>query len=131
VAGYRGAVSSLREQASQQPPIPFVNVSFRLSRPMDMLKNFPTLPILIKYHTPQEEIALGPACWLWDYLRRSRAAGFLLPLSGGADSSSVAAIVGCMCQLVVKGAMVVLPHSTLSYSFHTYLSIGFVNSCRY
>ncbi|KAL6897337.1 hypothetical protein ACP4OV_007033 [Aristida adscensionis] len=26
----------------------------------------------------------------------------LLPLSGGADSSSVAAIVGCMCQLVIK-----------------------------
>ena len=22
-------------------------------------------------HTPEEEIALGPACWLWDYLRRS------------------------------------------------------------
>lgn len=57
----------------------------------------------IKYHRPEEEIAFGPACWLWDYLRRSGASGFLLPLSGGADSSSVAAIVGCMCQLVVKG----------------------------
>lgn len=57
----------------------------------------------IKYHTPEEEIAFGPGCWLWDYLRRSGASGFLLPLSGGADSSSVAAIVGCMCQLVVKG----------------------------
>lgn len=22
------------------------------------------------YHTPEEEIARGPACWLWDYLRR-------------------------------------------------------------
>ena len=31
---------------------------------------------------------------------RSGASGFLLPLSGGADSSSVAAIVGCMCQMV-------------------------------
>ena len=31
---------------------------------------------------------------------RSGAGGFLLPLSGGADSSSVAAIVGCMCQMV-------------------------------
>jgi NAD+ synthase (glutamine-hydrolysing) len=55
------------------------------------------------YHCPEEEIAFGPSCWLWDYLRRSRASGFLLPLSGGADSSSVAAIVGCMCQLVIKG----------------------------
>lgn len=34
------------------------------------------------------------------YLCRSGASGFLLPLSGGADSSSVAAIVGCMCQMV-------------------------------
>ena len=46
--------------------------------------------------------AAGPACWLWDYLRRSGASGFLLPLSGGADSSSVAAIVGCMCQMVLR-----------------------------
>jgi len=57
----------------------------------------------IVYHCPEEEIAFGPSCWLWDYLRRSQASGFLLPLSGGADSSSVAAIVGCMCQLVIKG----------------------------
>ncbi|EFJ48782.1 hypothetical protein VOLCADRAFT_90620 [Volvox carteri f. nagariensis] len=51
---------------------------------------------------PEEEIAYGPACWLWDYLRRCGASGFLLPLSGGADSSSVAVIVGAMCQLVVE-----------------------------
>ena len=35
-------------------------------------------------------------------LCRSGAAGFLLPLSGGADSSATCAIVGCMCQMVVK-----------------------------
>lgn len=61
----------------------------------------------MRYHCPEEEIALGPSCWLWDYLRRSGASGFLLPLSGGADSSSVAAIVGCMSQLVVKGVFYV------------------------
>lgn len=52
-----------------------------------------------QYHLPEEEIALGPAAWLWDYLRRCGAAGFLLPLSGGADSSATAAIVGSMCQV--------------------------------
>lgn len=31
----------------------------------------------------EEEIASGPACWLWDYLRRSGCNGFFLPLSGG------------------------------------------------
>ena len=40
--------------------------------------------------------------WLWDYLRRSGASGYFLPLSGGADSSSTAAIVGVMCQLVAE-----------------------------
>ncbi|XP_047944920.1 glutamine-dependent NAD(+) synthetase-like isoform X2 [Salvia hispanica] len=76
VASLRGSISSFQEQASCKPKI--------------------------QYHSPEEEIAFGPGCWLWDYLRRSGASGFLLPLSGGADSSSVAAIVGCMCQLVVK-----------------------------
>lgn len=47
-----------------------------------------------------EEIALGPACWLWDYLRRSKQGGFFLPLSGGIDSSSTACIVYSMCCLV-------------------------------
>lgn len=61
-------------------------------------------PVLLsghRYHTSEEEIALGPACWLWDYLRRSGAIGYFLPLSGGADSSATAALVGSMSQLVV------------------------------
>lgn len=52
--------------------------------------------------TPEEEIARGPALWLWDYLRRSPASGFFLPLSGGVDSSSVAIIVYSMCRLIVE-----------------------------
>ncbi|EJD43706.1 glutamine-dependent NAD(+) synthetase with GAT domain-containing protein [Auricularia subglabra TFB-10046 SS5] len=54
----------------------------------------------VRYHTPEEEIALGPACWLWDYLRRSRTQGFFLPLSGGIDSCATAVIVHSMCRLV-------------------------------
>lgn len=49
-----------------------------------------------------EEIAGGPACWLWDYLRRSGASGFFVPLSGGADSAAVVTIVGAMCQRVCQ-----------------------------
>lgn len=64
----------------------------------------PSRPIAPKYHTPEEEIALGPACWLWDYLRRAKAAGFFLPLSGGLDSCSVATIVYSMCRLVAQKA---------------------------
>ncbi|CAL8404472.1 unnamed protein product [Boreogadus saida] len=59
-------------------------------------------PITWQFHTPEEEISLGPACWLWDYLRRSGQAGFLVPLSGGVDSSSTACIVYSMCVLVCR-----------------------------
>ncbi|AAS54848.1 AGR358Wp [Eremothecium gossypii ATCC 10895] len=56
------------------------------------------------YHSPEEEIALGPACWLWDYLRRCRGTGYFLPLSGGIDSCATAVIVHSMCRMVVKEA---------------------------
>lgn len=61
-----------------------------------------TAAIEPRYHLPEEEIAMGPACWMWDYLRRSKAAGFLVPLSGGIDSCATATIVYSMCRLVVS-----------------------------
>lgn len=54
----------------------------------------------VKTHDPNEEIMLAPALWLWDYLRRSSARGFFLPLSPGVESTSVAAIVSSMAKLV-------------------------------
>lgn len=101
VASLRGSISSFQEQASCKSKVSSVAVPFKLCRPFNFQMSLSS-PLKIMYHCPEEEIAFGPGCWLWDYLRRSGASGFLLPLSGGADSSSVAAIVGCMCQLVVK-----------------------------
>ncbi|GAB4834612.1 hypothetical protein Ancab_032875 [Ancistrocladus abbreviatus] len=101
VASLRGSISSFQEQASCEKRVPSITVPYKLCKPFHLQEPI-SPPLKIKYHVPEEEIAFGPACWLWDYLRRSGASGFLLPLSGGADSSSVAAIVGCMCQLVVK-----------------------------
>lgn len=49
-----------------------------------------------------EEIACAPALWMWDYLRRSGARGFFLPLSGGADSAATASLVGSMCRMVFQ-----------------------------
>lgn len=73
------------------------------------LTRHPTLiavakPVSPTYHTPEEEIALGPACWLWDYLRRSGMKGYFVPLSGGIDSCATATIVYSMCLLVAKEA---------------------------
>lgn len=101
VSSYRASISSFRESASGASKVQVVEVPFKLCQSFN-LHTLPTNPVEVKYHNPEEEIAFGPSSWLWDYLRRSGASGFLLPLSGGADSSAVAAIVGCMCQLVIK-----------------------------
>jgi len=102
VRSYRGAIVSRSVQASQSEQVPRVKVDFDLTTSDYRLA--PSPPIEVRYHTPEEEIAYGPACWLWDYLRRAGAAGYFLPISGGADSSSVAAMVGSMCQMVAKEA---------------------------
>ena len=99
VRSYRGAIGSRSVQASQANPIPRIPVNFELTT----ARRIPPSNLeMMSYHTPEEEIAYGPACWLWDYLRRSGSGGFFLPLSGGADSSSTAAIVGSMCKMVIK-----------------------------
>lgn len=86
---------------SEPRPCHRVKVDFSLSDGEDVF--LPThQPITWQFHTPEEEISLGPACWLWDYLRRSGQAGFLLPLSGGVDSSSTACIVFSMCTLLCQ-----------------------------
>lgn len=108
VRSYRASVSSRMEQAAGAPRLPTVEApSFCLGTPgANYVTHPPTQPRSLRLHSPEEECALGPACWLWDYLRRSGSAGFFLPLSGGADSSSVAAIVGVMCGLAMDAVAV-------------------------
>ena len=121
VRSYRGAKASRAVQASQTEQLPQIAVDFDMGMEgwkegMEGRKaggveggasSLPvfqssSLPIEPHTHIPEEEIAYGPACWLWDYLRRSEAAGYFIPLSGGADSGAVATLVGSMCQLVAK-----------------------------
>lgn len=59
-------------------------------------------PLAITHPSPEEQALSGPACWLWDFLRRSGRRGLLLPLEGDVDSSLTAAIVVRMCRLVVQ-----------------------------
>ncbi|KAK9820653.1 hypothetical protein WJX81_008191 [Elliptochloris bilobata] len=103
VVSYRGGIASLQQQASAAPRVPVISMDFRLCHDSEE-PVLATPAIEPRIHDPEEEIALGPACWLWDYLRRSGASGYLLPLSGGADSSAVAAIVASMCRLVFDAA---------------------------
>lgn len=100
IRSYRVAMRSRSNIAASAPTYPRISCDFEMSTHNDIFK-ITNCPIQWIYHTPEEEIALGPACWLWDYLRRSGQGGFFLPLSGGVDSSSSATIVHSMCRLVV------------------------------
>ncbi|KAG8522567.1 LOW QUALITY PROTEIN: Glutamine-dependent NAD(+) synthetase, partial [Galemys pyrenaicus] len=101
VRSYRAEVSSRNLAASRVSPYPRVKVDFALSADDDLLAPL-SEPIEWTYHSLGEEISLGPACWLWDFLRRSQQAGFLLPLSGGVDSAATACLVYSMCRLVCE-----------------------------
>jgi len=100
---YKNSVRSRNLQADKTPAYPSIPVDWSLTTGFRSSSNGPTSPLsVVQFCCPEEEIARGPALWLWDYLRRSPASGFFLPLSGGVDSSSVAIIVYSMCSLIVE-----------------------------
>ncbi|EDO14834.1 hypothetical protein Kpol_364p6 [Vanderwaltozyma polyspora DSM 70294] len=107
VRNYRAAIMSRGLQASlTETRYERINIPVELA-PRNSTFDPTVIPSKVRdifYHTPEEEIALGPACWMWDYLRRCNGTGFFLPLSGGIDSCATAVIVYSMCRLVVKEA---------------------------
>nr|CAG8545687.1 9640_t:CDS:10 [Entrophospora candida] len=106
VRSHRGSNISRSCQAVNTITYTRIEAPIELSEPELNIKSKikPTKPIKEFYHTAEQEIALGPACWLWDYLRRSKTNGYFLPLSGGIDSCATAIIVYSMCRLVVEAA---------------------------
>jgi len=103
VRSHRQASSSLQEQVSSTNRIHEILVDFSACDPNCAFMNSdPKIKPVIP--DKREEIVFGPACYLWDYLRKSFTGGFLLPLSGGADSAAVAAIVFMMCKMVILSA---------------------------
>ncbi|KAH8421135.1 hypothetical protein KR222_004675 [Zaprionus bogoriensis] len=100
IRAYRVSMRSRCTTAARTASYPRIRCDFEMSTHSDIFKTS-TPPMQNPSHTPEEEIALGPACWLWDYLRRSGQGGFFLPLSGGVDSSSSATIVHSMCRQIV------------------------------
>lgn len=67
----------------------------------------------------EEELARAVALGLFDYLRKSKSHGFVVSLSGGADSAAVSCMVALMVhfagrQLGAEGLRARLPHIDLS-----------------
>ena len=104
VRAYRSSISRGLQAASSTAKYQRIQTPFELSpedEDADISKR-PTLPVKVRFHSVEEEIALACGCYLWDYLRRSGTAGYLVPLSGGIDSCATAVIVYSMCRIVIR-----------------------------
>lgn len=80
IRSYRASIPSRGIQAQAVASTPRVFVDFFVGMPS--AARLASLPKAVSYYSPEQEIMYGPACWLWDYLRRSGLSGFFLPLSG-------------------------------------------------
>lgn len=72
IHSYRGATASLQEQSSLAVSYPIIDLrhfSLRCSVSSTGLPPRTTTAVDVRLHTPEEECAMGPACWMWDYLR--------------------------------------------------------------
>lgn len=103
---YRAAMNSRGVQAASQKPFPRVYADIEISRSPDSKQQRDAVRKMrndINFqHDVVEEIEHAPALWVWDYLRRSGARGLFLPLSGGQDSTGVAAVVCSMANILMK-----------------------------
>ncbi|EGT37843.1 hypothetical protein CAEBREN_23741 [Caenorhabditis brenneri] len=99
---FRQMKSSDRGNASDQVTVVPIRFEGNMIRDVRMdekctvrIKNVEGLQL-----SPIDELCHGPPAYLWTYLRRSGMSGYFIPLSGGQDSSAVAAMVRLMCEKV-------------------------------
>jgi NAD+ synthase (glutamine-hydrolysing) len=89
----------------------------------------------------EEEFARAVALGLWDYLRKSRAQGYVVSLSGGADSAACAVLVALMVKLAFQelgpgGVRQSLPtcrklHEIIEAGGGATAAVGALLSCAY
>lgn len=125
----RRAVSS-HPLTRQAPKVTRVEGSFaRPAAPLPAFQPLPGMPL-------HEQFARATAMGLWDYLRKSRARGFVLSLSGGADSASCAVLVHFACRwaLSERGEAAVrqdLSHMELPERLDAHVLTGILLRCAY
>jgi len=81
--------SSRGQQVVRAPKYERIEVDFSFAPATLDLSLSPSPKMEAHLYEPENEVGLGPPAWMWSYLRRSGAAGFLLPLSGGMSSWAI------------------------------------------
>lgn len=84
----------------------------------DFDKKRENYPLVDSQHIKNEEFVKAASLGLFDYMRKSRSRGFVLSLSGGADSASIAVLVAEMVRRGVNelGITVFLKKLGLAFS---------------
>ena len=86
-----------------------------------------TRSMTVPTYVYEDEMGMGLSRYMWDYLCRSTAGGFFLPLSGGVDSGSTSLFVYYMCNKIVE--IVNTPLDSASSDYNDKLRLWtFVNS---
>lgn len=103
VVSYRNGIKSRCAQSSVfEKKIPYIDLDATFCTKDLSFEYNPFFRIIPKNYTYEEEISHAPACWLWDYLRRSGSSGYFLALSGGSDSAVVATTVCLLTRYIFK-----------------------------
>jgi NAD+ synthase (glutamine-hydrolysing) len=87
----------------QPNPASYVSVPFSFS---DLYPHAPPPPEHAEWedspHLKEEEFARAVSLGLFDYLRKSRSQGFVVSLSGGADSAAIACLIRLMLEFAAQ-----------------------------
>ena len=88
--------AALGDDNAGRVEIPFSYPAIEPERPGEPLPCFET-----SARIKEEEFTRAEGLALFDYLRKSRSAGFVISLSGGADSSAIACLVATLVEMGV------------------------------
>ncbi|HEY9869178.1 MAG TPA: NAD(+) synthase, partial [Candidatus Obscuribacterales bacterium] len=80
----------------------FIKVDFRYPQIQPAVKQLVEIPWEQSPNVKEEEFTRAVSLGLFDYMRKSRSKGFVVSLSGGADSSAIACLVRTMVDLGVS-----------------------------
>ena len=99
-------IAHTRMQKTQRPASPTPNRNSDVSFSVGHFQP-PQSPVPASRHTDDamaksEEFARAVSLGLWDYMTKSLSRGFVLSLSGGADSGAVAILIRTMVELALK-----------------------------
>lgn len=107
----RSGVHALDTDVSETVHERIFHIPGEISVPTDSISP----PMIDQFAAQTDEFTQAVALALFDYLRKSRSHGFVISMSGGADSSATACLVRCMVECGLRSAGPQLFAEKLSY----------------